>query len=653
MPHQTKIGTNERSRPSSIVPKEMAQYGHFLEHLPVGAYTCNREGQITYFNSRAEEMWGRTPLLNDENERFCGSFKLYAVDGTLISRDESWMAQALRSGTGFNGREVIVERPDGSRITALAHANPFFDDAGVLLGAVNILIDISKPERVGDEMRHANIMLRTLVEASPLPIVVTDPDPMIVRLWNPAAEKLFGWKASDVLGKPSPFLIKTEEKSGEKADLQAVLRGQAFHDVETERRNKNGSLIRVSLSAAPLYEDGNVRGIVLIFTDMTARAKAENALMNANRTKDEFLATLAHELRNPLAPLRNAIEILQIQGVPKPESQWALDIMSRQMRQMTRLIDDLLDIARITGNKLELKKEVVELADALRIAIETSRPLIESSGHEFSVSFPEHPVHVRGDQVRIAQAVSNLLNNAAKYTEPGGRIWLSADRRGDQAIITVRDTGVGIAPDLLPHVFDMFRQGERASGPKGGLGIGLTLAKRLIKMHGGTIRVESKGSGKGSSFTVQLPIVKMAGDLHENAEKEIETPKPSMRLLIVDDNEDAVATLQMMLSFSGYQMRVAHDGVEAVDVANTYRPNVILLDIGMPRMNGYEAAATIRKQWWGEDMTLIAMTGWGQESDRQKSKEAGFDEHLVKPVDPRTLLKLLKRIEEKKTVTIS
>lgn len=496
-----------------------------------------------------------------------------------------------------------------------------------------------------DELRHANAMLRTLIASSPLPIVVVDPGEPIVRLWNPAAEKLFGWRAAEVLGKSLPIVPRDKIDEFDLFHSRAA-KGEGYYDLDTFRRTKSGSHVYISLSAAPLYEGGKVTGVMEIMSDVTSRRKAEGALRNSARTKDEFLATLAHELRNPLAPLRNAIEILQMQGVQTPESQWALDIMARQMKQMTRLIDDLLDIARITGNKLELKKEVIALSDVLRVAIETSRPLIESSGHEFSVSMPDSPVYLKGDLVRIAQAISNLLNNAAKYTEAGGRIWLTADCRGHEIVIIVRDSGIGITAEMLPHVFDMFRQGERPSGgSKGGLGIGLTLAKRLIKMHRGSIRVESKGAGKGSSFAVHLPIiVDEATETHATAPT---TQAAPMRILIVDDNEDAVSTLNMMLHLVGHDTRTARDGIEAVDLANTYRPNVILLDIGMPRMNGYEAAATIRKQSWGQNMALVAMTGWGQESDRIKSKEAGFDEHLVKPIDPQMLLRLLKRIEQK------
>jgi len=500
-----------------------------------------------------------------------------------------------------------------------------------------------------EELRRANAMLRTLIASSPLPIVVLDPDPGggMVRLWNPAAEKLFGWKSSEVLGKPLPIVPRDKIEEFERFQERAA-QGEALYDVETFRRTKAGTLVHVSLSAAPLYENGKVTGIMKIMSDVTARRKAENALRNAGRAKDEFLATLAHELRNPLAPLRNAIEILRLQGMQTAESNWAVDIMSRQMQQMTRLIDDLLDIARITGNKLELKKEVIDLSDVLRVAIETSKPLIESSGHEFSVSLPQHPIYLKGDVVRIAQAISNLLNNAAKYTESGGHIWLSAESRGRDAVIIVRDTGIGITAEMLPYVFDMFRQGERSSGTKGGLGIGLTLAKRLIKMHHGSIHVESKGLGKGSAFAVHLPIILQEEEAPRHSERLTTADAASMRILIVDDNEDAVSTLNMMLHLAGHQTRTARDGIEAVDLANTYRPNVVLLDIGMPRMNGYEAAETIRKQSWGQNMALIAMTGWGQESDRQRSKEAGFDEHLVKPVDPQVLLRLLKKMEQKR-----
>jgi PAS domain S-box-containing protein len=769
-----KAKGNARRSKKSILSLIDIRSRELLAKLPAGAYTCDTEGLITYYNHHAVELWGREPALNDPVDRFCGSFKLYAIDGTPIAHDRCWMALALTEERAFDGKEIMIERPDGTRVTALAHANPIRDEEGKMIGAVNVLIDISDrklaenaqghlaaivdssddaivsktlegfiqswnsgaerifgytaaeaigqhisliipPERLSEEdliisklragervahfntvriaksgrrvdisitvspvrdahgniigaskvardiseskkleeeMGHANMMLSTLIEASPLAIAVIDFDPPIVRLWNPAAEKLFGWKASEILGQPLPIVPKDRFKEFEEYRA-AFSSGKALHDIETYRKTRNGALVQVSLSAAPLFDKGHISGVVGIFTDMTARKKVENALRNASRTKDEFLATLAHELRNPLAPLRNAIEILEIQGVPTPESKWALGIMSRQMRQMTRLIDDLLDIARITGNKLELKKEVIELSDVIRIAVETSKPLIESSGHQFSMDMPEETVCIKGDQVRIAQAVSNLLNNAAKYTESGGSIWLSAERQGHEIVITVRDTGVGISAEMLPHIFDMFRQSDRSGASKGGLGIGLTLAKRLIRMHGGSIQVESKGAGKGSSFSVRLPIVTRSGETEDEPKHEVSLATAPMRILIVDDNEDSVSTLNMMLRLAGHDIRTARDGIGAVDLANTFRPNVVLLDIGMPRMNGYEAAATIRKQWWGEDMTLIAMTGWGQTSDRMKSKEAGFDEHLVKPVDPRALMRLLKRIEENKPVSIA
>lgn len=509
-------------------------------------------------------------------------------------------------------------------------------------GVISMLTDATAGMAQAATVEDANAFLRGIVRASPIPIIVIDPDAPIVRLWNPAAEKLFGWKESEVLGKELPYIpVHLASEAEERRKL--LRRGETFLHLDTQRTCKDGSIIPVHFYAAPLKFDGRVSFLLYMFSDERGRKKTEEALKDADRSKDEFLATLAHELRNPLAPMRNAIEILDLKGVPTPEAQWALEIMNRQMQQMTRLIDDLLDIARITGNKLELRREKLSLNDVLHVAVETSRPIIESAGHELHVSCPEDDVWVHGDMVRLAQVVSNLLNNASKYTEGRGKIWLTLDRQGDHAFITVRDTGIGILPEMIPRVFEMFTQ-VHPSHRSGGLGVGLTLAKRLVEMHEGTITVSSDGVGKGSTFAVRLPL-HVEKERSRGRRGTLRGPEimPSLRILVVDDNEDSVATLEMMLRMSGHDIRTARDGVEAVDMANRFRPAVVLLDIGMPRMNGYEAAETIRKQSWGRDMVLIALTGWGQDADREKSKRAGFSHHLVKPADPVALTTILRK----------
>src|SRR5262245_34606857 len=378
--------------------------------------------------------------------------------------------------------------------------------------------------------------------------------------------------------------------------------------------------------------------------DLIERLRMEEALNEADRRKDEFLATLAHELRNPLAPIRNALELLRRGSGDATLIEKARSMMGRQVGQMVRLVDDLLDISRITRGKLQLRKERVELADILNAAVETARPLIEASAHELTVTLPSQPVPVQADPTRLAQVLANLLNNAAKYTEKAGHIWLTAERRGGEAVVSVRDTGIGIPAEPLPRLFEMFSQVSSAlERSQGGLGIGLALVKGLVEMHGGRVEARSGGVGSGSEFTVTLPVAEapMQATPEPGDDGEPTGCRSKYRILVVDDNRDAADSLTMMLTMMGHDIQKAYDGLEAVQAAAAFRPDVVLLDIGLRKMNGYEAARHIRQQPWGRPMTLIAVTGWGQEEDRRRAFEAGFDHHLTKPVEPAALEKLL------------
>jgi CheY-like chemotaxis protein/two-component sensor histidine kinase len=353
-------------------------------------------------------------------------------------------------------------------------------------------------------------------------------------------------------------------------------------------------------------------------------------------------------LRNPLAPIRNAVQILHMRGPEEPELQKSRDIIDRQARHLTRLVDDLLDVSRISRGRINLQKQRSDLSPILTNAVEASRPLIEAHRHEFTLTLPPAPVYVEADTTRLAQVFSNLLNNAAKYTEPGGHIWLVVERQGSDVVVTVKDNGTGIPADQLPTLFEMFSQVE-GSLPRaqGGLGIGLHLVKRLVEMHGGSVTARSEGAGKGSEFVVRLPvIVEASGASFPTKEDEPTIPKSSLRILIVDDNWDGADTLGMMLRLMGNDIRTAYDGEEAITAAEEFRPDVVLLDIGLPKLNGYEACRQIREQPWSKGMVLIAVTGWGQEEARRRSHEAGFDKHMVKPVDPQALMKMLAGLED-------
>ncbi len=380
--------------------------------------------------------------------------------------------------------------------------------------------------------------------------------------------------------------------------------------------------------------------------EVEQRKRAEEALREADRRKDEFLAMLAHELRNPLAPIRNALEVMKQSDAAPEALRQTREMMERQVQVMARLVEDLLDVSRITRGKVELRKGLVDLRAVVDRAVETARPLIEARGHEFTMDLPPESLPVEGDAVRLAQVIANLLNNAAKYTEPGGRIRLSAGREGGEIVLRVRDTGVGIAPDVLPHVFDLFVQEAHPSNlSQGGLGIGLTLVKRLVEMHGGRVEAHSEGAGKGSEFVVRLPA----------AEATPPGPEPGpttggsaagRRILVVDDNADSADSLAELLQFWGHEVRTAHSGAEALDAARDFRPDAVLLDLGMPDMNGYEAARLLRDRAGLNGTAFIALTGYGQDAERRRSAEAGFQAHLVKPVDPEELRKLLAGLKD-------
>jgi CheY-like chemotaxis protein len=351
---------------------------------------------------------------------------------------------------------------------------------------------------------------------------------------------------------------------------------------------------------------------------------------------------LAHELRNPLAPIRNAAEILRLHYGDKQQAKPAIEMMHRQLRQMTRLIDDLLDVNRISRGTIALRKESIELSSIVQQAAEAVRHECESMGHELTVTLPPRPVYVHADPTRLAQIVGNLLNNACKFTEKGGRVLLSVKRDDEQAVIQVQDTGIGIAPEQLPMVFDMFMQVDTSlKRARDGLGLGLTLVRNLAELQAGTVEARSAGLGRGSTFVVRLPVVSKPLEPRPQRVQQVATIPVKRRVLVVDDNRDAAESLAMLLKLSGHEVYTAHDGLEAVDSAAKIQPDVVLLDIGLPKLDGYEAARRIRQQQQDKRVMLVALTGWGQEEDRRRSEEASFDLHLVKPVDLATLTKVL------------
>jgi PAS domain S-box-containing protein len=495
----------------------------------------------------------------------------------------------------------------------------------------------------------ASRLLASIVESSNDAIVSKTLDGTI-QSWNHAAELLFGYTAAEAIGKPITLIIPADRAKEEEEIVRRISAGERVDHFETVRVRRDGTMVDVSLTISPIRDDeGVIVGASKIARDISDRKQAEeriysllNELREADRLKDEFLAMLGHELRNPMAPISNMLEILKRAKGDESLVQEARSTMERQLGHLARLVDDLVDVSRITRGKLELRKERIELASAVHQAVEACRPLAARSHVRLDVSLPTEPVYVDADGVRLVQVIGNLLNNACKFSPEGGRVSLRVDREDGEVTLAVKDEGIGIPEEKLDRVFDMFVQLDRAlERTDGGLGIGLTLVKRIVRMLGGTVTARSEGRGRGSEFIVRLPAVTERRGQRRTLVSSESPAVPIHRVLIVDDNLDAAFSLSALLRITGNETDLAHDGVAAIEAAERFRPDVILLDIGLPLLNGYDVCRRVREHPWGSDVVIVAMTGWGQESDRQRSREAGFDHHMVKPVDYAALMKAI------------
>jgi signal transduction histidine kinase/CheY-like chemotaxis protein len=500
-----------------------------------------------------------------------------------------------------------------------------------------------------DELRARLRTLADLIAYAPVPIAVAH-DPECRHITANAALGRLLQLPPDVnismtppAGEVPPYRIQRNGRDIPAAELpmQYAIANRTHVANEIEIVRADGSVLHVQNDVEPLYDrHGRIWGCVSVCVDMTARKHVEDVLREMDRRKDEFLATLSHELRNPLAPIRNALELMRRVDRESTLAERALAVMERQLHQLVRLTDDLLDVSRITRNRIELRRERVDLRGVVRSAAETVEPMSEAAGHALAIDLPQRPLWVFGDFTRLAQAFANLLNNAVKYTDHGGRISLSASVERDDAVVMLSDTGIGIDPANLPRIFDMFVQIEQdVDRPRSGLGIGLPLARRLIELHEGHIEARSRGRGTGTTFVVKLPLAapaEEATDLAVGAQSDTSR----CRILVAEDIPDAAEMMRLVLECMGHDVRVAADGVQAVALARDFAPRIALLDIGMPRMDGYEAARQIRAAL-GRQVVLIALTGWGQEEDRRRALSAGFDRHVTKPVEPNVLEALI------------
>jgi PAS domain S-box-containing protein len=603
-------------------------------------YTFDLEGRFTYVNKALLDLWGK-PLQEAVGKNF---FELgYPPD--VAEKLQRQIRQVIDTRQPLRDEMPYTSVTKGKRQYEYIFV-PVLGSGGAVEAVAGSTRDITDRKALEVRLREQAERLTSLVDHTPLAVVEWDRDFRITR-WSGEAERVFGWSAAEMVGKgiDAAGLVYDEDRGKVRETMGRLVDGKNRYVVSANRNwTKGGEVIHSEWYNSILADEaGRMEAVLSLVLDVTDRTRAEAELRQADRRKDEFLAMLAHELRNPLAPIRNAAQVIRLLATPAPDVRRATEMVERQVQHMTRLVDDLLDVSRITRGKITLQKEPVELAALVTRAVETARPLIEARRHELTVALPAEPVSLDADPTRLAQVIANLLTNAAKYTEEGGHVGLTARREGGMAVVRVRDDGVGIPREMLASVFTLFTQVDRTlARSEGGLGIGLTLVKSLTEMHGGTVEAHSEGPGKGSEFIVRLPVAPTPTSL-DAGKPEAAAPlrSPPRRILVVDDNVDAAESLAMLLRLGRHEVRTAHDGPTALGVAGEFRPEVVLLDLGLPQMDGFEVARRLRGQAEMRATLLVALTGYGQEEDRRKSREAGFDWHMVKPLDRDALMKLL------------
>jgi PAS domain S-box-containing protein len=595
----------------------------------------------------------------------------------LAQKDFAVVLLDIRLG-GMDGFEVAqrIRSQERSRHTPIIFVTAFESDdftpaKAYTLGAVDYLIKPLVPEvlrakvevflalyqrteQVRELQRQQTEQVRgelaAIVESSEDAIIGMDLQGIITS-WNKGAERLYGYTAKDIVGKPVSLLHPADHPEAFPDLLERLRGGQRIEPYHTVRLRKDDSRVDVSLSVSPIKDgQGTVIGASKIARDIGPQKRLEEELRRnaeelaeAHRQKDQFLAMLAHELRNPLAPLRTGVHLLRMPQTPPDVRERTHDMMERQLCHLSRLVDDLLDVSRIVRGQIQLRKERLDLRRLVRTVCEDRRAVLEQAGMTFHLDIPQTPLCVMGDQTRLTQILNNLLDNTLKFAK--GRqnvtVRLRSDVEHQQAILSVRDEGIGIAPELLPRLFTPFLQADRSlDRSRGGLGLGLAMVKGLVELHGGSVTASSEGAGRGAEFTVRLPLEKELPALAEPSA----TPQPSanqLRILIIEDNRDAADTLRLLLNHLGHETRVAYAGPEGVAAAKEWPPGVVLCDIGLPGMDGYEASRQIRQLPGMADALLVAVTGYGQESDVQRSKEAGINYHFLKPIDPSQLQQLL------------
>jgi PAS domain S-box-containing protein len=624
--------TARRLAESALNESEL-RFRTIFNQAAVGIAVTDLDGKFLQVNQKFADVFGYTAA---ELQRL--TFLQLTHPDDLAAAQETLDCLVTQRAT-----DAVLEkrclRKDGAVIWSLSTITIIKEVSGRPRCLIGIVEDITN-RKLAEE---AQARLVAVIASSDDSIISMTLEGVVLS-WNRGAELMYGYAAGEMIGHTTAVLIPENRLDEEPAILRRIRAGERIEHFETVRRRKDGGLLDVSIAVSPIEDSrGNIIGASKITRDITESKRSEAALRETDRRKDEFLATLAHELRNPLAPIRQAALISRAEGASEAQKRWSHDVISRQVHHMSLLLDDLLDVSRITRGTLELRLEMADLRDIVDAAVEAARPSIDAKRHGLCAQLPDQPVQILVDPLRMAQILSNLLTNAAKYTDPGGQIELRAHCSDEQMTVIVTDSGIGIPANAIKSVFEMFSQVKSAQDrSEGGLGIGLALAKGLVELHGGTIEAHSGGIGRGSEFIMNLP--RRALDIKSTSvpDRGRHAPAATRRILVADDNRDAAESLAMLLQIDGHELRVEYDGPGAIAAFAEFAPQVALLDIGMPGFNGYEVARKVRQREAGNSVVLIALTGWGQERDKDMALAAGFNHHFTKPIDPERIHEILR-----------
>lgn len=612
-----------------------------LASIGDGVIRTDKEGCVTFLNPVAETLVGW------QSKQAAGrplSEIFHIIHETTRQPVQNPALKSLSDGdlTALDNHTILIAR-DGTERPIDDSAAPIRDATGNVIGSVLIFRDVTERKRGHAAVLESERRYRAIGESIDYGIWICDATGRNTYL-SESFLRLVGLTQEQYSDGGRAAVLHPDESETTIAAWQECVRNGHRWDREIRVKGVDGTWHNVLSRGVPVRnEQGELTSWVGINLDISRLKQVEAELRDADRRKDEFLATLAHELRNPLAPIVNSLQILKMPSVEASAARHTLEVMERQTQHLVRLVDDLLDVSRVMRGKIELRLERVELATIVVRAMETAKPLIDAQQHQLKVSLPDESLPLSADPVRLTQVIGNLLTNAAKYTGPSGTIRLDAKRDGSHVVLRVVDNGIGIASEMLPQIFELFVQADQSSTKaQGGLGIGLTLVKSLVELHGGTVEAQSAGLEAGSEFIVRLPL---AVDRQETAAtSKTKSTNPSIhtrKLLIVDDNQDAARSLAMLMQFKGHQVQIAYSGAEALQLVTSFVPDLVLLDLGMPDMDGYEVARRLRRLPELNHTTLVALTGWGQAADRRRTADAGFHHHLVKPAEPEILDRLL------------